>query len=86
MLNKRYIFKSAHIRARSIVSNTSGTKYARSYREAFSEALKNEYRKLRLAAEREAIRLEQNIGLPVHVTPAARNFFVARRSISAIGA
>jgi hypothetical protein len=85
-LNRSQLFKAAHWKAKNVVINTRGTKYARTYAQAFSEALKHEYAKLRQAAERQAMRDEQNISAPIRSFRNERAFFGGSRAISAVGA
>jgi len=87
MINRNRIFKNAHWNARVKMSNQmKGSPYFKSYAELFASALRFEYAKLKLAAEREAIRMEQNLGLPIRSVSSDRKLFIARRSISAVGA
>ena len=51
-INRREIFKAAHFKARLTVINTRSTAYARTYSQAFADALRHEYAKLRQEQER----------------------------------
>lgn len=86
-INRQEIFKSAHFKARLTVINTRCTAYARTYAQAFAEALRFEYSKVREATQRQAMRNEQDAAAtpiqPIH----RRSYFIGgNRQTLAIGA
>ena len=86
-INCREIFKAAHFKARLTVINTRGTAYARTYAEAFAEALSFEYSKVREATQRQALRIEQNASpTPIQPIHRRRYFIGGNRQTLAIGA
>jgi hypothetical protein len=83
-INRREIFARAHFNARLRRINTGNRQ---TYAFWFASALRHEYAKLRQQAEREHLRLEQNLGLPIRSTPADRKYFLgSSRFVSAVGA
>ena len=68
-LNRQEIFKAAHRKAKLTVINTRCTAYARTYAQAFAEALRFEYSKVRGATQRQAMRNEQNTAVQAPIQP-----------------